>query len=168
MPLHYEVKPFDQLTPWEVHEIFRLRTEVFIVEQDCAYQDVDGLDPGALHLLGRTPAGTLESYARLLPVGASYPAHAAIGRVITSPRIRGTGEGRHLMEAAIREAERAYGAAVPLKLGAQDYALDFYRRLGFEPAGEGYLEDGIPHTPMELRRPREFRRPPAPPGASSG
>jgi ElaA protein len=168
MRIHYEVKRFHELTPQEVHDIFRLRTEVFVVEQNCAYQDVDGLDPAALHLLGRTPEGTLESYARLLPVGASYPEHAAIGRVITSARVRGTGEGRRLMEASIREAERAFGGGVPIKLGAQDYALDFYRRLGFEPAGEGYLEDGIPHTPMELRGPRELRRRPAPPGASSG
>lgn len=160
MRIQYEVKPFLELTPLEVHDIFRLRTEVFIVEQDCPYQDVDGLDPGALHLLGRTPEGALESYARLLRVGVSYPAHAAIGRVITSARVRGTGEGHRLMETAIREAERAYGAAVPLKLGAQDYALDFYRRLGFEPAGEGYLEDGIPHTPMELKRPPELKPPP--------
>ena len=160
MCIQYEVKPFLELTALEVHDIFRLRNEVFIVEQDCPYQDVDGLDPGALHLLGRTADGALESYARLLRVGVSYPAHAAIGRVITSARVRGTGEGHRLMETAIREAERAYGAAVPLKLGAQDYALDFYRRLGFEPAGEGYLEDGIPHTPMELKRPPELKPPP--------
>ena len=168
MRIHYEAKPFHQLTPQELHDVFRLRTEVFVVEQNCAYQDVDGLDPVALHLLGRTPDGALESYARLLPVGASYPEHAAIGRVITSGRIRGTGEGSRLMEVSIQEAERAFGGAVPIKLGAQDYALDFYRRLGFEPAGEGYMEDGIPHTPMELKRPAEFRRRPVPPGASSG
>jgi len=150
--IEYEVLPFNDLAASDLYEILRLRMEVFVVEQDCAYQDLDGLDREALHLLGRTGSGALESYARLLPVGASYPGHASIGRVITSARCRGTGEGRRLMEEAIRQARRAFGHDVPIRIGAQDYALEFYRRLGFEVAGEGYLEDGIPHSPMELER----------------
>jgi ElaA protein len=150
--IQYEVLPFHELAAADLYEIMRLRMEVFVVEQDCAYQDLDGLDREALHLLGRTGGGALESYARLLPVGASYPGHAAIGRVITSARCRGTGEGRRLMEEAIRQTRRAFGQGVPIRIGAQDYALEFYRRLGFEVAGEGYLEDGIPHSPMELGR----------------
>ncbi|CAN5815516.1 hypothetical protein BH23GEM11_BH23GEM11_17440 [soil metagenome] len=148
--IQYEAYAFHTLACTDLYDVLRLRMEVFVVEQDCAYQDLDGLDRKALHLLGRTGEGAIESYARLLPVGAVYPGYASIGRVITSARCRGTGEGRRLMEEAILRVREAFGPRVPIRIGAQDYALDFYRRLGFEVAGEGYLEDGIPHSPMVL------------------
>ncbi|TVP45024.1 MAG: GNAT family N-acetyltransferase [Gemmatimonadales bacterium] len=150
MRIQYQVVPFHELETTDLYDVLKLRMEVFVVEQDCPYQDLDDLDRQALHLLGRAESGAIESYARLLPVGSVYAGHAAIGRVITSARCRGTGEGRRLMEEAIRQTRRAFGGGVPIRIGAQDHALDFYRRLGFEVAGEGYLEDGIPHSPMVL------------------
>jgi ElaA protein len=138
---------------------------VFIVEQNCAYQDVDGKDPYALHLLGYAAGAVvydeaaesaaraiasppLLCYARLLPVGLGYPEHAAIGRVITRASVRGTGLGRVLMQAALREVDQHWNTP-PLRLGAQDYAIPFYEGLGFRCLDHRYLEDGIPHTTME-------------------
>lgn len=146
--------PFEELTAHEVHDIFQLRTEVFIVEQNCPYQDVDGLDQGALHLLGHGPLRAsgqprgLLCYARLLPAGVAYPDHAAIGRVITRASVRGQGMGRLLMLEALRQVDRHWHSP-PLRLGAQDYAIPFYERLGFACLPHRYLEDGIPHTTME-------------------
>jgi ElaA protein len=152
LDLSFRLRTFDDLTVDELYRILRLRVEVFIVEQDCPYQDVDGRDPQAFHLLGETPSGELVAYARLLPRGVSYPEAAAIGRVVTSMAARGTGAGLRLMEEAIERCRERFGDDTPIRLGAQDYAIPFYRRLGFEPVGEGYLEDGIPHTTMVLAR----------------
>jgi ElaA protein len=160
--ISFRVRRFDELTLDELYRVLRLRIEVFVVEQDCPYQDIDGRDSQALHLLGETPSGELVAYARLLPVGVAYPEHAAIGRVITASSVRGTGVGLALMGEAVARVRDAWGQDTGIQLGAQNYALAFYGRLGFEPSGESYLEDGIPHTPMVLRRP------PVPPGASSG
>ncbi len=152
--LSFRVASFDELGVHELYRIMHLRVEVFIVEQDCPYQDLDGKDAGSLHLLGEAPGGALEAYARLLAPGTAYPdSHpdaASIGRVITSARVRGSGAGLRLMEVAIREVRARWSSGVPIRIGAQDYAIPFYRRLGFEPDGPGYLEDGIPHTPMQL------------------
>jgi ElaA protein len=150
LDLSFRLRTFDDLTVDELYRIFRLRVEVFIVEQDCPYQDVDDLDRQAIHLLGETPSGELVAYARLLPRGLAYPDAAAIGRVVTSKAARGTGAGLRMMREAIERCRERFGADVDIRLGAQDYAIPFYRRLGFEPIGEGYLEDGIPHTTMVL------------------
>ncbi len=155
----FQCLPFRELAPEQVHDVFQLRTEVFIVEQHCPYQDVDGRDIGALHLLGYGIAGhapaqsdmatpTLLCYARLLPTGIAYPEHAAIGRVITRASVRGVGLGRALMIEALRQVD-AHWSIPPLRLGAQDDAIPFYERLGFACLAHRYLEDGIPHTTME-------------------
>ncbi len=152
LDVSFRLRTFHDLTVEELYGIFRLRVEVFIVEQDCPYQDVDGLDPVALHLLGTNASGDLVAYARLLPAGAAYPDAAAIGRVVTARAARGAGLGKRLMEVAISEVGHRFGAGVGIRLGAQNYAIPFYRRLGFSPVGESYLEDGIPHTTMVLER----------------
>ena len=146
MPLHFTLKPFAALTLTELYDLLQLRSEVFVVEQACAFQDIDGLDQAAFHLLGYADAGELAAYARLLPPGVSY-AQASIGRVATSGRHRGGGLGRQLLAEAIARCEAQFGPG-PIKIGAQQYLLDFYQSFGFVVEGAGYLEDGIPHVHM--------------------
>ncbi|MFD1874189.1 GNAT family N-acetyltransferase [Hymenobacter bucti] len=144
--IHWTTKPFDALTLAELYALLQLRSEVFVVEQTCAFQDIDGQDQVALHLLGHTAEGELAAYARLFEAGRSY-AQASIGRVITSPRHRGRGLGRQLLHEAIAQCAAQFGPQ-PIKIGAQQYLLDFYQSFGFVVEGEGYLEDGIPHVHM--------------------
>jgi ElaA protein len=150
MHLTFRVVPWSELDAPTLYEILRLRSEVFVVEQSCPFQDMDGLDHSALHVLGTADSGALEAYARILPPGLAYPKAASIGRVITSPRVRGMGFGHILMEASIEETRRAFGGRVAIQIGAQEYALPFYEKLGFRISGPTYLEDGIPHAPMVL------------------
>ncbi len=130
---------FDDLTPLELHDVLRLRAEVFVVEQRCAFQDVDGRDPGALHVLGRE-GGELVAYARIVET----PSGPQITRVVTSAAVRGTGRGHELMRACLeRIGPRASW------LNAQDRLRVFYASHGFEPRGDVFLEDDIPHVRME-------------------
>jgi ElaA protein len=126
-----------------------LRQRVFIVEQHCAYQDADGRDAGARHLLGWDGAraeAPLLACARVFPPGVRY-AEASIGRIATAPEVRGRGYGRLLTQEAIRRcAELFPGAAI--RLGAQRRLEEFYRELGFVTASEPYDEDGIEHVEM--------------------
>jgi ElaA protein len=139
------LKHFDDLTPSELYAVLRLRSEVFVVEQNCVYLDQDGKDPLCYHLLGWT--GTLlAAYVRLLPPGLSY-SEPSIGRVVTSPSYRGKGGGRALMEKALEQLYLLYGT-VPVRIGAQQYLQAFYSSLGFEAFGDMYLEDNIPHVEM--------------------
>jgi len=143
----FECIPFDALQLTQLYQALSLRQEVFVVEQTCYYLDADGKDLSARHLLGTNAAGELVAYARILPKGIAYPDYPAIGRVITSAKVRGTGAGRALMTEAIACCERWCGAG-PIKIGAQSYLEHFYRSFGFEVVGEPYLEDGIPHVHM--------------------
>jgi ElaA protein len=146
MTLHWITKPFEALTLAELYALLQLRSEVFVVEQTCAFQDIDGHDQAAVHLLGYTAAGELAAYARLFEAGRSYD-QASIGRVVTSPRHRGAGLGRELLRQAIGQCEALFGVQ-PIKIGAQQYLRAFYESFGFVAADEGYLEDGIPHVHM--------------------
>ena len=146
MTIYWATKPFDTLTLAELYALLQLRSEVFVVEQTCAFQDIDGHDQAALHLLGYTATGELAAYARLLAAGRSY-AQVSIGRVVTSPRHRGHGLGRELLRQAIGQCEAQFGLQ-PIKIGAQQYLRAFYESFGFVTEGEGYLEDGIPHVHM--------------------
>lgn len=141
--------PFSELTPYSLYEILALRQEVFVVEQNCPYQDCDGKDLLSYHLMGRNEQGKLVCYTRLLPKGVSYPEYVSIGRVVSSPAERGTGTGILLMEESIRRCRELFGNQ-PIKIGAQSYLLKFYEKFGFRSTGEEYLEDGIPHTKMCL------------------
>ncbi len=148
--IHFTCKKFDELTLHELYETMALRQEVFVVEQECPYLDADGRDQASWHLLGHDDAGKLVAYARLMPRGIVYEKHPALGRVVTSPSVRGTGLGKKLMEATLEWTERLW-PGVAVKISAQTYLKKFYEELSFEQAGEGYLEDGIPHIPMILR-----------------
>ena len=145
--LHFKCLSFQELTLDELYAILQLRAEVFVVEQDCVYQDLDGKDQQGHHLLGFDDDGDLVAYTRLLGKGISYSEYPSIGRVITSIKVRRNGAGKILMEKSIAESERLFGES-PIKISAQVYLDRFYRNLGFVPMGEEYLEDGIPHISM--------------------
>lgn len=140
-------KPFDKLTVRELYDIMRIRQEVFVVEQNCAYLDADGKDLESWHLMGSNAEGKLICYTRLLPEGLAYSGYSSIGRVVSSNDARGIGAGKLLMEESIRQCHILFGD-IPIKIGAQSYLLRFYESFGFRSTGEEYLEDGIPHTKM--------------------
>jgi ElaA protein len=141
----WSCKPFKDLTNEELYEIFRLRLEVFVVEQNCPYQDADRKDLRSLHVQGMQN-GKLIAYSRIGPPGISYP-EPSIGRVITSQEARRTGAGKILMERSMEFVRKEFGK-VPVRIGAQKYLQKFYEGFGFVQMGEEYLEDGIPHIIM--------------------
>ena len=144
----WTLKPFNELTPDELYDALQLRQAVFCVEQNCAYQDVDGKDKKSWHLLGYKHK-MLIAYSRLLPAGISF-AEVSIGRVATKKEARMTGAGKALMRQSILNCEKLFGN-VAIRIGAQKYLKRFYEGFGFVDVGKEYLEDGIPHLEM-LRR----------------
>ena len=139
---------FDALTTAELYDLLQLRSEVFVVEQACIFQDMDGADAQAMHLLG-SAGGRLVAYARCFATGVKF-AEASMGRVITRSSLRGSGIGHALMQQAIACLSRQWGAQ-PIRIGAQARLEPFYARHGFVKTGEPYLEDGISH--IEMLRP---------------
>lgn len=154
--IQWQCLSFDQLTPRLLYQILQARSDVFVVEQACAYQELDGKDLCALHLCGWQTLGaetvskdeppTLLAYARLLPPGVSYP-QASIGRVMTSRAGRSLKLGRPLMQEALARMAQHFPAQ-PITIGAQNYLRNFYQSLGFQPISEVYDEDGIDHVDM--------------------
>jgi ElaA protein len=138
-------KKFDELTPQELYAILRLRNEVFVVEQNCPYQDADNKDQQAYHLMGWSD-DLLAAYTRLIPPGISYE-QPSIGRVVTSPKMRRTGIGKMLMQQSLEWMEKLFGLT-DVKLGAQLYLKKFYESFGFQQSSDVYLEDGIQHIEM--------------------
>ncbi len=144
--MEWLVKPFSHLSTHELYAIMKLRSEVFVVEQNCVYLDPDGKDEMAMHVMGWENESLL-AYTRILPPGISYT-EVSIGRVATSPAARKKGFGRELMKISIAHARHLYNG--PIRISAQVYLEEFYLSLGFMPVGESYLEDGIPHVEMLL------------------
>ena len=140
------MKRFDELDLREYHELLKLRCEVFVVEQQSPYQEVDDADLEALHLYFRSDDGKLAAYARVLPAGVTHDT-ASIGRVIAVER--GTGAGRRIMEEAIRVARDELGAD-ELTIEAQVQARGFYEKLGFAQTSDEFDDGGIPHIEMKL------------------
>ena len=136
---------FDELTGSELYALLQLRSEVFVVEQHCVFQDMDGADAQALHLLGMRD-GVLVAYARCFAAGCKF-AEASIGRVLTHASLRGSGVGHDLIEKAIACLIQQWGPQA-IRIGAQQHLKAFYRQHGFEQAGPHYLEDGIDHIEM--------------------
>ncbi|MEO0733610.1 MAG: GNAT family N-acetyltransferase [Bacteroidota bacterium] len=147
MQLRWQHYSFAELTTERLYDLLRLRLEVFVVEQTCYYQDLDGKDQQALHLCGYDEAGQLAAYTRILPRGISYADYASIGRVITAPHARGKGIGRPLMQKSLEVLFATYGKQ-PVKISAQAHLQPYYESVGFWGVGEIYDEDGIPHRAM--------------------
>jgi ElaA protein len=145
--MNWSVKHFSELTTEELYAILQLRSEVFVVEQNCVFLDMDDKDQSCYHLMG-WKGNLLAAYTRLVPPGVAY-ALSSIGRVVTSPKARGKGTGRMLMQKSIDEAQRLFGKE-PIKIGAQLYLQEFYSSFGFQTTSDVYLEDGIEHIEMTL------------------
>ncbi|MCW8833828.1 MAG: GNAT family N-acetyltransferase [Colwellia sp.] len=146
--MHFIVKNFEALTVNELYELLQLRSEVFVVEQNCYYQDLDDKDrhPQALHVLGYQN-DRLSAYLRILPKGVSYPEYQSIGRVVTSSEVRGQGAGHQLLQQGIAQCLRQ-NAELPIKISAQEHLQAYYARQGFATVSDVYLEDGINHVAM--------------------
>jgi ElaA protein len=145
--LNWILKDFKSLTPQELYAILRLRSEVFVVEQNCVFLDMDNKDQFCYHLMGWNGSNLVAS-TRLIAPGKVYQ-HMSIGRVVTSPAYRGTGAGRELMKVSIEKCYELFGKG-PIKIGAQLYLKKFYESLGFKQTSEMYLEDDIEHIEMIL------------------
>jgi ElaA protein len=140
-------KNFKELNTTELYQILQLRNEVFIVEQNCPFQDLDDKDFECFHLMGfDIESQRIVAYTRIVPAGISYK-EASIGRVVTSSQVRGAGVGKDLMLKSIELLKELYGN-VPIKIGAQFYLKKFYESLGFQQVSDIYLEDGIEHILM--------------------
>ncbi len=146
--LKWTYKSFADLTTYELYKILGLRCEVFVVEQHCNYQDVDGKDLKCRHLMAWDKEN-LVAYTRILPPGVSY-VEASIGRVLTSPRYRGIGAGIALMQNSVEKVYETHGHQA-IKIGAQLYLQKFYEGFGFVKCSDEYLEDEIPHILMLLK-----------------
>lgn len=145
--MEFIIKEFNSLSAKQLFEIYKLRSEIFIVEQNCAYQDVDDIDLISKHIMVFED-GVLSAYARLVPPGGIYK-EPAIGRVVVKKSFRGKDLGKLLMQQAIDTLQDLY-INTDLVLSAQSYLLKFYKDLGFKAEGSEYLEDNIPHTKMRL------------------
>lgn len=145
--MNIEVKRFDELNALELYEILRARAEVFVVEQNCVYQDLDNKDLGAYHVIIRED-GKIVAYLRVLDRGVSYDT-ASVGRVITTAQGRGRGIGLILLNEGIKAAKE-YFSADRITISAQCQARGFYEKVGFVAVSEPYLEDDIPHVRMIL------------------
>lgn len=143
--MEIEIKTFEELSSQELYKILRLRSEVFVVEQDCVYQDIDNKDQRALHVLG-IEEGILVAYARCFEPGI-YFEEAAIGRILVRENYRKMGYGHEITKAAIKAVKSKFKAD-KIKISAQTYLVIFYESHGFKTVGDRYLEDGIPHVAM--------------------
>ena len=143
--IEWRYKSFDELSTSELYEILKIRSEVFIVEQNCPYQDADGKDQKSFHLTGWRGDNAV-AYVRIIPPRISY-AEASIGRVLTVMTERKSGTGKILMEKAIALTLEHFNVT-EIKIGAQLYLDRFYTSLGFRQTSPMYLEDGIPHIEM--------------------
>jgi ElaA protein len=143
--IDWSLKTFDALSAKEMYEILKLRSEVFVVEQNCVFLDMDDKDQFAHHLQGRIE-GNLAAVVRILPPGLAYD-EPSIGRVVSSPQFRRKGVGIALMNKAINETVALHGDCT-IKIGAQLYLKKFYESFGFVQCSETYLEDDIPHIKM--------------------
>ena len=143
--MNVAIKKFKDLSPLELYEILQLRSEVFVVEQDCVYQDIDGNDQKALHIIG-TIENKIIAYTRCFRPG-DYFKEASIGRVVVKESQRKFKRGNQIMNNSIKAINDHYKTKI-IKISAQCYLNKFYTNLQFKPIGEKYLEDGIPHIAM--------------------
>lgn len=147
--IEWQWSRFDELSCDDLYEILKARQAVFVVEQECAYQDVDDLDRVSWHLIGwrrQSDAKSLVAYSRVVFPGQKYP-EPSIGRVLTLQSTRGTGLGQRLTHEAISRTTAEYPDA-PIRISAQQVQQRFYMQFGFATVSDPYDEDGIPHVEM--------------------
>lgn len=144
-PLKFKIKPFQELSINELYSILQLRAEVFVVEQECVYQDVDGKDKKAIHVIGLKNEKII-AYSRIFNAGDCFE-NASMGRIVVQKDERKYGYGHDLVKVSI-EAIREHFKESTIKISAQTYLKDFYYSHGFHETGNEYLEDGIPHIAM--------------------
>lgn len=165
MTCNFSIKNFDELTTVDLYHILKARTQVFVVEQNCAYQDMDEIDFDCLHLIAHQNEA-LVGYCRIIPpefnklksnlsladpvIKSGDTSMPAIGRVLVLSEHRGDGLARQMMIQAIAHCRKKYGKKRPIIISAQAYLLKFYESLGFVPEGDHYLEDDIEHVKMVL------------------
>ena len=142
----WQTKHFKDLSVDEYFEILHLRTAIFVVEQNCPYQEVDEKDRKCYHLYGRNEAGEIIATSRIVPQGVSYD-EISIGRVALKENARGKGIADEMMNETFKFVEQQFGKEA-IRISAQEYLLNFYGKHGFQQVGEGYLEDNIPHVEM--------------------
>lgn len=149
MNITFTAIPFQILNVFQLYDILQLREEVFIIEQNCIYKDIDNYDKKSLHLLGYNDENILVAYARILPPNLKYK-DASIGRVVTKLSNRNLGLGRKLMNEAINTIKTNHENS-DITISAQYHLHAFYESLGFNRVGEIYDEDGIPHIEMKFK-----------------
>jgi len=150
MAMQWSCTRFEGLSLQGLYDLLKLRARVFILEQDCPYLDLDGVDQQSSHLLGRNAQGELMLYLRVVDPGIKYE-EPSLGRVVNDPKVRGSGLGRVLVGEGVQRCLAAWPGQ-GIRISAQAHLAKFYGEFGFEPVGETYLEDNIPHIEM-LRRP---------------
>ncbi len=143
--IQWHIKSFEELNTQELYNILKLRVDVFVVEQNCPYPELDNDDQKATHIWLENNGEPL-AYCRIFPPEIKYK-EASIGRVVCHPNFRGKNHGRMLMQKAISTIEKLYNTTA-IRISAQDYLLTFYESLGFVSTKKKYVEDGIPHTEM--------------------
>jgi len=146
--MRWTLKRFDELTLDEFHDILQLRINIFVVEQNCPYPELDDKDRFAYHFFGTAETGQIVAYTRIFEPGFNYK-EASIGRVVVHDKFRHRKLGYELMSRSIGQVEKLFDTR-EIRIGAQSHLKDFYGSLGFSSTGEDYIEDGIPHTYMVL------------------
>ena len=149
--IQWEEKSFDDLTKEDLYAVLRLRSEVFVVEQDCVYQDLDNKDFASRHLLG-WEADRLVAYMRVLPLGVESHTEGSIGRIIVAGDYRGQGLGHELVDRGIAIYNRIVGPQYPIVIHAQSRLEKFYEQHGFVAATEPFMFEGLLHTIMRLEQ----------------
>ena len=147
MQIHWNVKKFDELTPQELYEILALRQNVFIIEQNCIYEDLDHYDQKATHIFAQNQDQKVIAYLRILPPKTKIKNDYSISRVATCQSIRKLGLGKQLMTKALSTLNKSFSNP-PIRISAQKYLENFYQEFGFKTISEPYLEDGISHIEM--------------------
>jgi ElaA protein len=146
--LNFSCIAFEEFTPADLLAVLKLRQDVFVIEQECLYEDIDDVDERSLHLLMKAPSGELVGYCRIVPPGVKFEL-VSIGRVVTPLALRGRSLGTELMRQAVLATQKLY-PGMDIEIEAQAHLQEFYGRFGFVRTSEEFLLDGIPHVKMEL------------------
>ena len=146
--MEWHCQPFVSLSAEHMYQVLLLRQSVFIVEQNCAFPDIDGIDPEVLHFYA-VDNKRIVAYTRLIDIDISYPGATSIGRVVVAPDYRGRGLSYDLMERSIAQARASFGE-YPIKIGAQSHLKHMYEKMGFVQSSDEYVEDDILHIEMTL------------------